>query len=246
MSTSQLLIDALKLEIKSSGLTYAALAQKIQMSEASVKRLLAPNTRAQLTLSKIDALCKAIEIDFATLAAQVSQMAPLVSQLSIEQERVVVQDEKLLLIAICVLSHWSFAQIVSTYAVSEAECVAAFVKLDKLGVIELRALNRYRLKIAKTFKWQPQGPVMQFFRTRVVSDYFSGAFAREDEGIHLVHGNIARSVAPEFVQKLQRLGQEFAEQHQQDQKLPEAERRGYTLVLAMREWEFAGFTHMRR
>jgi transcriptional regulator with XRE-family HTH domain len=246
MSSSQLLIDALKREIKSSGLTYAGLAQKMNLSEASIKRLLAPNTRSQLSLSRIDAMCKALDIDFATLAEQAAQMAPLIGQLSIEQEREVVQDERLLLVAICVLSNWSCAQIVSTYQLSEPECVAALVKLDKLGVIELRSMNRYRLKIAKTFKWQAHGPVMQFFRTHVAADYFAGAFAREDEGLYLVHGSIAKTVAADFVQKLQRLGQEFSEQHQQDQKLPATERNGYTLVLAMREWEFAGFAHLRR
>ncbi len=41
-------------------------------------------------------------------------------------------------------------------------------------------------------------------------------------------------------------GQAFAQQHQTDQKLAEKDREGYTLVLAMRSWEFEAFTHLRR
>lgn len=48
------------------------------------------------------------------------------------------------------------------------------------------------------------------------------------------------------MERLQRVAQEFAQQHLADQKLAEHEREGYTLVLAMRRWEFALFEAMRR
>jgi hypothetical protein len=35
--------------------------------------------------------------------------------------------------------------------------VARLLALDKLGIIELRPLNRYRLKLDKTFRWRPTG-----------------------------------------------------------------------------------------
>ena len=62
----------------------------------------------------------------------------------------------------------------------------------------------------------------------------------------LVHGRISRALAPSFVERLQRVAQEFAQQHLADQKLSEAEREGYTLVLAMRRWEFGVFEAWRR
>jgi hypothetical protein len=62
----------------------------------------------------------------------------------------------------------------------------------------------------------------------------------------LVHGSVSRAIAPSFVERMQRLAQDFAQQHQADQKLAEADREGYTLVLAMRCWEFEAFTRLRR
>jgi hypothetical protein len=41
-------------------------------------------------------------------------------------------------------------------------------------------------------------------------------------------------------------GQDFARQHQLDQKLPASERDGYTLIIAMRSWESSFFSHLRR
>lgn len=43
----------------------------------------------------------------------------------------------------------------ATYQLSEAEGVKYLVPLDRIGILELRPLNRYRLKLAKTFRWCP-------------------------------------------------------------------------------------------
>jgi len=42
------------------------------------------------------------------------------------------------------------------------------------------------------------------------------------------------------------VAQDFAQQHQMDQKLKDADREGYTLLLGMRSWEFEAFTRLRR
>ena len=61
-----------------------------------------------------------------------------------------------------------------------------------------------------------------------------------------MHGSISRRLAPSFLERMQRVAQDFAQQHQADQKLAEKEREGYTLLLALRSWEFAAFTALRR
>jgi hypothetical protein len=110
----------------------------------------------------------------------------------------------------------------------------------------LKPLNRYRLKLSKAFRWRPHGPVMNYFRDHAVLDYFSGAFDGPAEGLLLVHGSISRGLAPSFLERLQRVAQDFAQQHLADQKLAASERQGYTLLLGMRDWEFAAFAALRR
>jgi hypothetical protein len=213
------------------------------MAESSVKRMLA---KGDMPLSRVDAICRVMKMDFAELAQRVADTQPLLTQLTQEQERAVVSDRKLLLVAICVLSQWTLEQITGAYRISEAETIKHLVQLDRLGIIELKPMNRYRLKLAKTFRWRPHGPVMEFFREQVTLDYFGGGFDGPAEGVLLVHGSVSRAIAPSFVDRMQRLAQDFAQQHQADQKLPEKDREGYTLVMAMRSWEFAPFTQLRR
>ena len=243
MSTTQDLITALKAELKAAGITYADLARELGMAESSIKRVFA---KADMPLSRIDEVLRVLKMDFADLARKVADAQPLRRELTHEQEAAVVADRKLLLVAICALSQWTFEQIVATYTLSEAECVKCLLQLDKLGFIELRPLNRYRLKVAKGFRWRPNGPAMQYFRKNVVDDYFSGGFDAEGEMLMLVHGQVGRSLAATFMERLQRVGQDFAQQHLADQKLAPEQKRPYTLVVGMRSWLFAAFRDLKR
>ena len=243
MSTTQDLVTALKAELKAAGITYADLARELGMAESSIKRVFA---KADMPLSRIDEVLRVLKMDFADLARKVADAQPLRRELTHEQEAAVVADRKLLLVAICALSQWTFEQIVATYTLTEAECVKCLVQLDKLGFIELRPLNRYRLKVAKGFRWRPNGPAMQYFRQHVVDDYFSGGFDGEGEMLMLVHGQVGRSLAATFMERLQRVGQDFAQQHLADQKLAPEQKRPYTLVVGMRSWLFAAFRDLKR
>ncbi len=243
MSTTNDLVAAIKKALKSAQMTYADLALEMGMAESSVKRMLA---KGDMPLSRVDAICRALKIDFADLARRVADAQPQLKELTAEQERAVVADEKLLLVAINVLSSWTLEQMTSAYRLSEAEVVKYLAQLDRIGIIELRALNRYRLKVAKTFRWRPHGPVMHYFRDNALLDYFAGGFDGPGEGVLLVHGSISRALAPAFQERMQRVAQDFAQQHLADQKLPLQEREGYTVLLAMRSWEFEAFASMRR
>lgn len=243
MSTTRALVAQIKQELKAAGITYAMLAGELGLAESSVKRMLASG---EMPLSRIDAICRVLKCDFADLARRVAEAQPLIHELTLEQERALVGDRKLLLLATCCLSHWSAEQIVGFYRITEAEVVQGLAQLDRLGIIELRPLNRYRLLLAKTFRWRPHGPAMQYFRERVLLDYFSGGFDGDGETLTLVHGQIARSQVPVMNERMLKLAEDFSHQHLADQKLPAAEKRAFTLVLAMRSWLFAAFRDLKR
>lgn len=158
MSSTQSLVALIKAELKSQGLSYAELAEALDLSESSVKRMLAPG--GEMPLSRVDEICRVLKLEFAELAGRLAAQAPALRELSLEQERAVVADPKLLLVAICCLSHWAIEDVLARYRISEPDAIAALAQLDRLGVIELRPHNRYKLKVAKTLRWRPQGPVI--------------------------------------------------------------------------------------
>lgn len=244
MSTTLDLVTALKAELRQSGITYAQLARELGMAESSVKRMFSKS--GDMPLSRIDEICRVLNMDFADLARRVADTQPLLLELTLAQEKAVVADRKLLTVAICALSQLPAEEILATYRLTEAELVKALTQLDRIGIIDLRPGNRYRLKVAKGFRWLPQGPVMSFFRKEVLHDYFAGGFDGESEMLMVVHGEIGRGLANSFRERLMRIGQDFSNQHLADQKLPADQRRPYTIVIGMRSWLMAALAEMQR
>lgn len=244
MSTSSDLLAALKAELRDARITYAELAERIGLAESSIKRMFAQG--GDMPLSRVDEICRVLRLDFADLARRVAERQPLLAELTLEQEQAVVADHRLLLVATCCMSQWSAEQIVATYRIDATECTAHLLKLDRLGIIELRPLNRYRLRVAKGFRWRPHGPVMAYFRSEVLDDYFAGGFDGEAEMLSVVHGQLGPGMAESFRERLIRIGEDFSRQHVADQKLPSAQRRPYTLVIAMRSWLMSAFRDLKR
>ncbi len=247
MGSSRELVTALKAELRRAGITYAQLAAELRLAESTVKRIFA---RGDMTLARIDEVLAVLRLDFADLARQVAQATPPRRELSEAQEEAVVRDPKLLLTTLCVMSQWSVEQMVATYTLSRPQATACLLALHRLGLVELRhgpgTQLRYRLLVDKTFRWRPDGPVMRFFRERAMADYFAGSFGGPAEALMLVHGQLAPAQAQQFEERLQRLAQDFAQQHLADQKLPAHEKRAFTLVLAQRSWLFAGLREQLR
>lgn len=244
MSTTADLLLHLKTELKAAGVTYATVAERLGMAESSVKRMF--SKEGDMPVSRIDDICRIINLDFADLARRVADTQPLMLELTLAQEKAVVADRSLLIVAICVISQMPADEILATYDISEPKLIRALTRLDKIGIIDLRPSNRYRLKVAKGFRWLPHGPVMDFFRKDVLHDYFAGGFDGESEMLMVVHGEIGRGLANSFRERLTRIGQDFSNQHLADQKLPPDQRRPYTIVIGMRSWLMAALADMHR
>jgi hypothetical protein len=70
-----------------------------------------------------------------------------------------IADNKLLLVAVCAVIHWSLADITSTYRPTQAEGLKRLLLLDRMGVIALMPGDRIRLRVARDFDWRPGGPI---------------------------------------------------------------------------------------
>ena len=99
-------------------------------------------SRRDFTLKRLDDICRCAQIEFSELARAVVRDETLISHLTLEQEKEIVSDRKLFLVAVCALNHVTFDQIVETYDISTAECVQLLARLDRLKFIELLPGNR--------------------------------------------------------------------------------------------------------
>jgi predicted transcriptional regulator len=243
MTTSAGLVEVLKRELRSRGITYARVARELRLSEASVKRMF---SRRNFSLKRLDQVCELANSEFSDIARALHQEEQLISRLSHEQEQEIVSNPRLFLVAVCVLNHVGFDQIVATYDISKPECIQLLARLDRLGFIRLLPNNRIRLLVSLDFSWLPDGPIQRFFNQQAHNEYFRSRFDRPDEFMVVVNGMLSRASSAAILTRLKRIAREFSELNNQDAKLPLGERSAMSLLVAIRHWELAAFAELRR
>jgi transcriptional regulator with XRE-family HTH domain len=237
------LVDSLKRELKARGITYAELATRIDMSEASVKRMF---SQKNFTLQRLDDILTAAQIDFRDIALAAHNESPLISELSHAQEMEIIGDVRLFIVAVSVLNQLSVEQIVRIYELSEAEVVKYLVRLDRIGFIELLPNNRVKLLVSRTFRWIPDGPIQKHFREQAYGDYLESQFDGENELMRLMNVMLSKKSIAALLDRLKQVAREFSQQHQEDAKLPFDEKYAISFMLAARPWMPQAFKMLLR
>jgi DNA-binding Xre family transcriptional regulator len=238
MSQSALLVDALKQLLKSQNITYKAVARRLELSEASIKRMFTHN---QLSLERIDLLCDMLGIEISDLLQKMQQMTKRVTRLTREQEQTIVSDEKLCLVTICVVNRWSFEEILGYYNLSQTDLIGYLASLDKIKFIELLPNNHIKLLISRRFTWIPNGPIQNFFQEYIMRDFIDSRFQKDDEEMICQFGMLTPESNALFIKKLRHLAQEFSVLSEQDAGEKIDKRVGSACVLMMRPWAPAIF-----
>ncbi len=242
MAETNNIVSTLKRALKSHGLTYRDVSKALSISESSVKRLFSDK---DFSLKRLDQICQLMDMEISELLQQMEQEARLISQLSLEQETLLVSDLKLLLVAVCVTNRWTFGEILDTYSLTEHELVRSLAALDKLKLIELQPNNRVKMLMSTDFSWIPNGPINQFFESQVQSDFFKSRFNGVGEIRLFASGMLSRASNAILLRRIEKLAQEYKRFNDDDQSLPLNERHGTSMIIAMRPWELAAFEKFR-
>ena len=244
MAQTAQLIDTLKRSLKAHGKTYADTARHLNLSEASVKRLFSERS---FSLQRLDQVCQMIEMEISDLVQMMNETSSgRISGLSEAQEREIVGDLELLLVAVCALNRWTVEQIIANFQLTEHQCIHQLARLDRLKMIELLPKNRIKLLVTPNFKWLENGPIQRFFQEKLEAEFFRSRFDQKDELLIVINGMLAASSNAVFQRKMEHLAREFDELNNDDAALPLDERRGATVVLAIRHWKYGLFSRFRR
>lgn len=233
MAQATLLIQALKQLLKSQNITYKILAQYLNLSEASVKRMFA---HSQMSLDRIDAICSFLGIEISDLLHKMQHMSKRISQLTHEQEQRIVSDTKLCLVTVCVINHWTFEEMLNYYNLTKHECIRYLAELDKLKLIELLPKNKIKLLISPRFSWIPNGPLQKFFQQYILTDYINSNFQNENEEMICQFGMLTPESHALLRKKLRHIAQEFMTLSEQDASEPMDKRFGSVCFLMTRPW----------
>lgn len=243
MADTSSLTNALKRALRARRINYAQVASALDLSEASVKRLF---SRGGFTLERFEQVCALAGTSLVALARESESGRDAVAQLTPEQERAIMRDPRLLLMAVCALNHLTLDDVIGRYAITKAEGVRLLLELQRIDFLELLPENRIRLRVTHAFRWLPNGPIQQYFKAKAQNEYFRSPFDRPGETMLLMNCMLPQSMVEHMASRLRRLANEFVELHEDHKHLPPGERRSVTMLLAMRPWELDDFQALRR
>lgn len=234
---------ALKSCLKERSLTYSDVAPVLEISVASVKRLFAQNG---LSLPRIERLLDWLGLEFSDLVAMSHENEERVTALTRDQEEAILADRSLLLIAYMLLNGWTQEEILTEFEFKKTELFTRLAKLERMGFIEILPFDRVKLRTARHFKWNPRGPIQEFFLKVVLREFVGAGFNAPGDKMRFVGGMLSRASVLKMHQMIDEFAERFDDMVADDIKLPAAERYGVGLFMGLRPWEFSEFTALRR
>ena len=238
------IMASLKRLMRARAVTYAQLAKRIDLSEASVKRIF---SRATMTLSRLDQICQALESsiqEITRLAGEQHSETP--ETLSVEQEKSLAADPKLLACYYLVANGRSGSEIDAELGVDDKRVRRWFVTLLALRLIELRSGLRARARTSSAIRWRKDGPVSRLYERQVRQEFLQSQFSDSNEGLHFRSAELSAASCLVMLRRLDRLATEFRNLAELDRTLPSADKRSMGVLLATRPWVFSMFDSLRR
>ena len=224
-------------------MTYRDLASRLGLSESAVKHMF---STGNFSLKRLDEVCEVLEIDLGELISQSEAQEPRIEKLPAEYEEEIVADGRFLLIAYCLINHWTLDEILERYEISRGDAFRYLRRLDQMKIIEVLPGDRVRLLIANNFAWRKNGAMERFFNERVQTDFFRHDFTADGAIRIAKNGMLSVKAQVQLREKLKAIGDLFDDTTWEERKMPATERHGTTMVLAMRQWIFEGFREFER
>ncbi|MCP4288746.1 MAG: helix-turn-helix transcriptional regulator [Gammaproteobacteria bacterium] len=243
MANSTQLVVTIKQQLRRQGINYRQLAGALDLSESAVKQMFASGN---MSLKRVDAICEVLKLELTDLVETMHANQPKMDQLNLKHEKELVEDTRLLLVAYCVVNYWTMQAIVERYQISGHECIQYLAKLDRMELIELLPGNRIRPLISKNFKWIEDGPIEKFFRSQVQGEFLADRFKGDDQARIVCNADLSPQARQQLIERMQRVEQLFEELSLREKKLPNEDKQGTTMVLAVRPWGFTAFVQLER
>lgn len=243
MPAASRFVEALKKSVRARGLTYAELARRLRLSEASVKRMF---SRGTFTLARIEEVLAAVELDLYEVARMSRGGAGGAAELTHEQELGLAGDERLLAVFWLLLNGWRFEEIIAAFAITRTELTIAFARLEKLRLIEWGPRERARLLVPRDFVWRPGGPAKKAYGRRAMAEFLEARFDAPLEMLRFESREVSPESAALLKQRLEKLVAEFNQFAEADSALPSGRRVAVALFAACRPWQFSAVNALKR
>ena len=135
---SDQLFSHLKAILRTREMTYADVAERMGVSEVTIKRIFADK---DCKLSRLSALCQAVGVDLHELIEVESQAIPVSTPLQPEQSRALAKDRSLLGVFMMLVSRYQPEQLQQVSGLTEPGLYHYLRRLETLELIDLNPVS---------------------------------------------------------------------------------------------------------
>ena len=150
------LFTTLKQVLKAQGIQYKQLAELMDLSEPTVKRMFQDQ---DCKLSRLMEICQHLGLSMTELMEIEQSRSTHISQLPLETEQALAKDPGLVSCFMLLISQFDTREIAYYNQLKEADVYLYLRELEKLELVRLGKNNSVHLLVAKPVKWRLGGPL---------------------------------------------------------------------------------------
>lgn len=229
------MLQSLRQVIKSSDLTYEALAKKMGLSESTIKRLL--NGQIPLTLERLTEFCEILDIEVYELArlARYGSKGPS-TLLSLEQEKMIADNEALFVVFYLTVMGIPLTEITQSYKISKEEAFKLALQLESLGIVELHPKNKLKMRVYRKVRWNMDGPLHKKYMLAMAQDFFHEVYQREPTMRFFFNCPLSKESKEIVLVKLRELSREIERLSEMDLNVNKTTETSLNVFIAAKEW----------
>ncbi len=158
------LLESLRFHLKARGLRQQDVADRLGVGLATVKRWVSGES---LSLRHLEELCELANVELYDLIMTTeNSTSRKQTKFTPSQERVLGTDQMLFFLFFALLNDWPIDDCMRDMSLSEQEMKEALLRLERLGLLDIRAADRVRMLTTRDVSWRADGPIARYFRAQ--------------------------------------------------------------------------------
>jgi transcriptional regulator with XRE-family HTH domain len=230
-------LNHLKKALKARSITYRQVAQALELSESSVKRLF---SSGELSLERIELICREFDLSFIELCRLVGEeQDESIWRLSLEQEAVIAKDMRLLQVYSLLHHGKNVSYIQERFDITAPELLKLLLTLDNLKLIELHEKNRVKIVNPGPYRLNREGAVGERIFEQTKKSFLNTSFKGSDE--HVRFSSLPK--VPHLVAKLRAQIDQVIQDYANELKYIEIDEglEELGVLMAFRPWQIEDF-----
>jgi transcriptional regulator with XRE-family HTH domain len=229
------LLGALKQLLRARGLRYRDIAERLGVTERTVKRWLADRG---LTMNVAEDLCGVLGMSFIELCEFAKDdLDTRPQRLSREQERLLFSDLQLGLVFMLLMRGWTAYEIQRECGLPEATLVGHLVRLERIKLVQLLPGNKVRLLFGRRIEWQENGEVGRAFGRHFKNLFATMDYSNPDAIWSTQVFKLSPRSLSEVRGKFRALVRDIQQTSDADRRLDDGDRNWHVILLAARPFD---------